>query len=938
MRARLWWIAGFLTVVLGVAPAAAVVVDGGGPKRKDCALQLMSDGVGFPAGKARLSGVSCSDGDFCDADGRRNGVCRFLVVLCANQPSAGLAGCPASEVTAVTTTGRIGRTRIDTAAIDAAIAAVLPTSAAVCASPVELDVPVAGPNGKGEMTAGKGQLRATASSSRGRDKDRYRFTCLPAGLDGPTTTSTTTPSTVTTVPSSTTTSTTTQSTVTTLPGGTTTTTLPSFGTPGAGLDAELTAAAVAADGTVTVRFLLTDSAGVPLEPTTSSTTDPAKARVRMTIARLEVVNQTVEGFTTDFTQYRNYVTSGAAAQPAYDSGGVFGPLDAATRTRTYTFATKLPAGFPATLTHTVGAQIERAFAGTSLVANPILDFVPAGGAAATTRAVTTTNQCNRCHDPLAVHGGGRREVRLCQLCHTDQAVDPDTGNTLDLKHVIHRVHRGKNLPSVVNGALGAKYAFVGFGGEEIVFGEKVAACVGGALKGLPCDDAGDCPGGTCTGTTTVGTGFPPDLRDCSLCHTDGADAANHRTRPNALACTGCHDDVNPGETPTDAGPPGTNHVADDQPDALCRLCHTPTGEEFDLSVDGAHVIPERSAQLRGLSGAILSATGAASSPVTFTFRFQNGDGSPVTSLAEFNRLALNMSGPTTDFGGFTPPFVSENVPAAGGVLTGPDGAGVFTYVTAAKLPAGAEGSWRIGMEARRPVTIFDPDANPIAVNESPVNPIRDFSVDGSPVAPRRTIVTQARCERCHGPFSRGFSVHGGPRDTVEYCVICHNPRMSDFGRRKNAIGVGADPETEPIGLEHLLHKIHSGEELTQHPYVVYGFGSGANGFTPYDFAEVRFPGDRRNCAGCHVGGSELLPLPAGLLPTIESFVDVSGGPAVETVTGGIPPVQDACLACHDSADAAAHAETNTTASGAEACAVCHGEGSMAAVSEVHARE
>ena len=70
----------------------------------------------------------------------------------------------------------------------------------------------------------------------------------------------------------------------------------------------------------------------------------------------------------------------------------------------------------------------------------------------------------------------------------------------------------------------------------------------------------------------------------------------------------------------------------------------------------------------------------------------------------------------------------------------------------------------------------------------------------------------------------------------------------------------------------------------------------------------------------------------GLLPTLETVVN---GPN-EDVVGSIPPVQNACLACHDSDAAAAHAETNTTGSGAEACAVCHGEGSVEAVSVVHA--
>jgi hypothetical protein len=48
-----------------------------------------------------------------------------------------------------------------------------------------------------------------------------------------------------------------------------------------------------------------------------------------------------------------------------------------------------------------------------------------------------------------------------------------------------------------------------------------------------------------------------------------------------------------------------------------------------------------------------------------------------------------------------------------------------------------------------------------------------------------------------------------------------------------------------------------------------------------------------------------------------------------------PPIQDACLACHDDAATAAHAATNTAGT-AEACPVCHGESGIEPVSTVHA--
>jgi OmcA/MtrC family decaheme c-type cytochrome len=261
---------------------------------------------------------------------------------------------------------------------------------------------------------------------------------------------------------------------------------------------------------------------------------------------------------------------------------------------------------------------------------------------------------------------------------------------------------------------------------------------------------------------------------------------------------------------------------------------------------------------------------------------------------------------------------------------------VFSYETAAALPGDASGTWRVGLEARRAVTLPDDTPTPggsVSLQQAIQNPVLDFSVDGSPVLARREVVADASCATCHGTFSQGFSVHGGLRNRVDYCVICHNPNASDFARRRNAVASGADPLNEPIVLKHLLHKIHRGEELSRKPYVVYGFG--AAGFTPHDFSEVLFPGDLRDCEGCHVGGSQALPLPSGLLPTAITEVDTSGPSPVEVVIGSVPPIQDACLSCHDSDAAAAHAETNTTTGGAEACTVCHGEGSSQAVTTVH---
>src|SRR5207249_6097351 len=143
---------------------------------------------------------------------------------------------------------------------------------------------------------------------------------------------------------------------------------------------------------------------------------------------------------------------------------------------------------------------------------------------------------------------------------------------------------------------------------------------------------------------------------------------------------------------------------------------------------------------------------------------------------------------------------------------------------------------------------------------------------------------------CHGVFSQGFSVHGGSRNRVEYCVVCHNPSESDFDGR--VVVTGADPATQPISLKHLLHKVHTGDELTERPYVVYGFNGSVN-----DFGEVLFPGNRADCQQCHLAETYFLPLPAGVLPTRTS--EIMGG--VETPVGSSPRTPQSCLSGHGDA-------------------------------------
>ena len=515
----------------------------------------------------------------------------------------------------------------------------------------------------------------------------------------------------------------------------------------------------------------------------------------------------------------------------------------------------------------------------------MFDFVPGGGTP-TVRSDTTTAQCNSCHAPLRAHGN-RREVRLCTLCHTEAAVD-EQGESIDFRHMIHKIHAGVDLHLVNAGPPGTTYEIDG-----TVFAEKQA-----------------------DGSVT-GVAFPRDLEECLTCHAEGPTAEFYRTKASTGACATCHDDVNPSLQTTAAGPPGTNHAPGAYADGQCSACHAAEqSQEFDISVPGAHVVPARSAQLQGLNVTISAVSShAAGQQPTITFTVTDDAGTPLRDLSGLSSLAFNYAGPTTDY---TTQLNGNPLGSSpSGTLVGPDAQGAFQFTPNAALPADATGTWALGAEARRNVQL----TSTVSATEAAVNPVVTFTVDDSAPLVRRTVVDDQLCGSCHGEFSKDFSIHGGSRNQVEYCVLCHNPTESDADRRnRDPAQVAAGALTATIDFKVLIHKIHRGEDLEQKPYIVYGFGSGSPGYTVHDFSEVRFPGDLRICESCHVEGSELIPpYPGTALPTLRTQLDPATGDPVPADPPQTEPITSVCTACHDSDAAIAHAETQTAPDGAEAC-------------------
>jgi OmcA/MtrC family decaheme c-type cytochrome len=613
-------------------------------------------------------------------------------------------------------------------------------------------------------------------------------------------------------------------------------------------------AAIAKDGTITVRATIVDSDGIPLDRLGVATKGPVSMSF---IAAYIPAGQ---------TQYVSYTTSVAKAtlnsnpsqtQAANDSGGVFAAN--AVGDYTYTFKTKAPTTFDATATHAIGVSAQRdlsefgTFDEWSETSNDVFTFVPNGSVAAVTRSVVTTDACNQCHDPLIGHGGSRLKVELCILCHTPQTVNPDTQLTEDMKVLIHKIHMGSSLPSV---KAGTPYR-IWHRGQWSDFSTVV---------------------------------FPQDVRNCTTCHAPGAtQAANYKTKPTAAVCGSCHDDVNFAT--------GVNHVGGPQiDDNLCQNCHTSQANmDFDASIPGAHLIPANSASLPGLVTKVLKVDGAVpGSAPTVTFSVADKSGNPV-DISKITSIRVVLGGPNTDYatgaGGIR---VSENPSKTAGTN------GVYAYTMTNKIPAAAAGSFTVSIEASNTVTLLPGTTKQTTATDA-AKPVEFyFSVDKSAVAARRQVVSTDQCATCH--INLGF-VHGGTRSNTQECTICHNPTLTD------------GTSNQSVNMAWQIHSIHRGDALAN-PYVL--------GTTNYQ--AVRFPGDLRNCATCHMPGTYL--------------VENVGAQAMVASPGGFTPttapIAAACQGCHDDKATASHALANTTVIG-ESCAACHSAGEEFSVDRVHQR-
>jgi OmcA/MtrC family decaheme c-type cytochrome len=722
---------------------------------------------------------------------------------------------------------------------------------------------------------------------------------------------------------------------------------------------------VTVGGPPVVTFQIADQNGTPLKGLTAS-------NISFAVAQL------VPGLNGMASQWKSYIfnTVSAGTCPAGVTGGCAtasqtqagtesaskGTLvDHGDGTYQYTFNTDITAvpavPYDAKLTHRVAFQ----FSGLAQGNNGIYTFQPSTGATSNifSREIVTTATCNNCHTMLKEHGGGRVDTQYCVMCHNPGTADPDSGNSLNMTVMIHKIHSGMTLQSIQTSGgpnttptLGIGYWIVGHNASLNNF-------------------------------NTVR--FPQDTRNCQTCHVQGVatlpDAANYNTVPTIEACGACHDTVNFAT--------GANHAGGVANDSQCATCHAPTG---GLSAASKHAIPEIAAAAKFqflvnkvsfvTSGGLMypvvnfSVTDPTNNNAPYNILtdapfvgIDPGTGKPMCASKGTAKLAFDIAWDSRDYTNWRSGATSDdwgqpitlnalvgagcatNVPPS--AVSGPDATGAFTLTSPVALPAPpaamcppagpvacpAVSNVGVVMEGRTGVVTTGPGAAKIPVTSA----VGYGNASGGTPVVRRTVVDSAKCSVCHSLLSE----HGGSRNgNVQVCTVCHNPASTDVNDRL-ALGPttpGIDGLWEQsIDFKYLIHSIHDGSArgAAGSPFVI-----GSN-----DFTSVVYPGQINRCDACHVPAS-YYPVDTTMVQATTFFTGFSTQMPNPTTPGhpiATSATMTVCSACHVDASTQSHmlqnggsttvskdAEGRTIpSSNNETCSFCHGPGGVADVQVVH---
>jgi len=342
----------------------------------------------------------------------------------------------------------------------------------------------------------------------------------------------------------------------------------------------------------------------------------------------------------------------------------------------------------------------------------------------------------------------------------------------------------------------------------------------------------------------------------------------------ATGATGATGSQGPTGSTGPQGPAGPVTTTDES----CMVCHA-AGRIAAL----ATVAPAPMHGLQLADSLVVSNVSAApatdaSGRMVVSFHVATSSG-PFTTLADADtKFYVASLTPAPDYGTGKPRgtdtfnrWAAEGLsltPSVFGQLDKSDAAnGNYVYTSVAVLSAAPAGS-----ASQRILFLLAP----AGVNAG--NAVYDFLTNGTtitPVANQHAIATDAACNQCHIARLGGL-FHGGVRNIVDACVVCHNTTLPT----PNMAADGADFPT-------FIHQIHA------------GVNHKALAGTGFDWSAIKFPAGIQNCAVCHNGGAKSdnwmnnpSRLACGSCHTPVDFVAGTNHP-------GGPQLDDsACFGCH----------------------------------------
>ncbi len=538
-------------------------------------------------------------------------------------------------------------------------------------------------------------------------------------------------------------------------------------------------------------------------------------------------------------------------------------------------------------------------------ANPCVDFIPAttfSAADGTTgssladgfyddnhaRKIVNEQSCNSCHDRLVMHGA-RTETDFCVTCHNPGTTDANSGNSVDFKQLIHKLHFGRSLPTNIED--NKPYKIWGYNNQEHDYSK---------------------------------TSYPQEVKNCSRCHAGEEDILfsqkqgvplpkavttldghNWVSMPTKPACESCHEKLFTGNVKLNGNKPATNHTSFTS-EKGCAGCHRDQGSDMPdhIQVNQAHRnFANEWGQNLILSIISVTQTSEGDTPkVTFAVLNQAGEN---LNLLDPEQMCTNAK--------FDLRMPSDAAKDYRSRIS--SNGGMADLLVEGDNEFSIQLSDMVGQDINTIAAMIDfnfpsicDDSSSEKVRLDAVITYHASTVENA--TKRRKVVDVAQCNNCHERFLSVEQYHSGTRgvNNPEACIACHGSEFATSDR------------TREFGL--LMHGIH-GSAIREVPH---------KDWTP---EKLQFPGNIADCSSCHEGNSYTLPL-----PIVREAIKVTSS----TYSSAIGAI---CSSCHDSSISKAHMESAGGAifdasfddanSTEETCSTCHAVGKIADVSMVHKR-